>query len=312
MMSSVYPTTVHEWMNAIRRPTPYRVGNARLHLKTRTLVYSVMFLAAVIILMIFIIPSRRVSRETCIDEGIHLETNYDYTYPLSPPQKIGDGLMFKIGLIADLDQNSKSDKKKNTWISYLHEGFKSEWATVKNNRMYVGGLGKEWTSIEGVVENLNPQWVKSIGPGGDVRHEDWHVYYNNMKKAADIQFPGYIIHESGGWSEIHQRWFFLPRRASHLRYTEKEDERRGTDLMFIANEKFTDIKVKHIGELSKTRGFSSFKFIPETNDQVIVALKSEEVSGKIASYLTIFKIDGKIILKEKYVGDVKYEGIEFI
>lgn len=52
--------------------------------------------------------------------------------------------------------------------------------------------------------------------------------------------------------------------------------------MFIANEKFTDIKVKHIGELSKTRGFSSFKFIPETNDQVIVALKSEEVSGKIS------------------------------
>lgn len=81
-----------------------------------------MFLAAVIILMIFIIPSRRVSRETCIDEGIHLETNYDYTYPLSPPQKIGDGWMFRIGLIADLDQNSKSDKKKNTWISYLHEG----------------------------------------------------------------------------------------------------------------------------------------------------------------------------------------------
>lgn len=60
--------------------------------------------------------------------------------------------------------------------------------------MYVGGLGKEWTSIEGVVENLNPQWVKSIGPGGDVRHEDWHVYYNNMKKAADIQFPGRCFH----------------------------------------------------------------------------------------------------------------------
>lgn len=72
-------------------------------------------------------------------------------------------------------------------------GFKSEWATVKNNRMYVGGLGKEWTSIDGVVENLNPQWVKSIGPGGDVRHEDWHVYYNNMKKAADIQFPGTVF-----------------------------------------------------------------------------------------------------------------------
>lgn len=122
MNSSVYPTTVHEWMNVIRRPTPYRVGNARLHVKTRTLVYAVMFLAAVIILMIFMLPSRRISKSTCVDEGIHLETNYDYKYPLTPPKRIGDGFQFRIGLIADLDQNSKSDKKKNTWISYLHEG----------------------------------------------------------------------------------------------------------------------------------------------------------------------------------------------
>lgn len=71
-------------------------------------------------------------------------------------------------------------------------GFKSEWATVKNNRMYVGGLGKEWTTVDGVVENLNPQWVKSIGPRGDVRHEDWHLYYNKMKEAAGIKFPGLL------------------------------------------------------------------------------------------------------------------------
>lgn len=43
-----------------------------------------------------------------------------------------------------------------------------------------------------------------------------------------------------------------------------------------------------------------------------MVFKLEEVLGKIVSYLIIFKIDGKIILKEKYVGDVKYEGIEFI
>lgn len=82
--------------------------------------------------------------------------------------------------------------------------------------------------------------------------------------------------------------------------------------MFIVNEKFIDIKVKYIGEFSKIRGFLLFKFILEINDQVIVVFKLEEVLGKIVSYLIIFKIDGKIILKEKYVGDVKYEGIEFI
>lgn len=52
--------------------------------------------------------------------------------------------------------------------------------------MYVGGFGKEWMFIEGVVENLNFQWVKFIGFGGDVRYEDWYVYYNNMKKVVDI------------------------------------------------------------------------------------------------------------------------------
>lgn len=43
-----------------------------------------------------------------------------------------------------------------------------------------------------------------------------------------------------------------------------------------------------------------------------MVFKLEEVLGKIVSYLIIFKIDGKILFKEKYVGDVKYEGIEFI
>jgi hypothetical protein len=30
------PSTVHDWMQAIRRPTAYRVGNAKLHIKLRT------------------------------------------------------------------------------------------------------------------------------------------------------------------------------------------------------------------------------------------------------------------------------------
>ena len=30
------------------------------------------------------------------------------------------------------------------------KGFKGEWMTVKNQQLYIGGLGKEWTSQEGV------------------------------------------------------------------------------------------------------------------------------------------------------------------
>ena len=42
------------------------------------------------------------------------------------------------------------------------QGFKGEWMTVKNEKLYVGGLGKLWTTQDGRVLHDNPQWVKSI------------------------------------------------------------------------------------------------------------------------------------------------------
>lgn len=124
--------------------------------------------------------------------------------------------------------------------------------------------------------------------------------------------PGYLIHESACWSDTLQRWFFLPRRASHERYSERDDERRGTNLLLSASPDFTDVSVCRVGEVVPTHGFSSFKFIPNTDDQVIVALKSEEDSGKVATYIMAFTLDGRIILPETKVGGVKFEGIEFI
>jgi soluble calcium-activated nucleotidase 1 len=44
----------------------------------------------------------------------------------------------------------------------------------------------------------------------------------------------------------------------------------------------------------------------------VVALKSEEVEGKTATYLMVFTTEGHIILPELKVGDHKYEGIEFL
>ncbi len=49
-----------------------------------------------------------------------------------------------------------------------------------------------------------------------------------------------------------------------------------------------------------------------TDDTLIVALKSEEDQGKIASYIMAFTLDGDILLDEVFVGNRKYEGVEFI
>lgn len=54
----------------------------------------------------------------------------------------------------------------------------------------MGGLGKEWTTVDGVVENYNPQWIKSIGPHGDVKHINWHNFYDEMRVKTGNVFPG--------------------------------------------------------------------------------------------------------------------------
>ncbi|XP_006869592.1 PREDICTED: soluble calcium-activated nucleotidase 1 [Chrysochloris asiatica] len=192
------------------------------------------------------------------------------------------------------------------------KGFKAEWLAVKDERLYVGGLGKEWTTTTGEVMNENPEWVKVVGHKGNVDHENWVSSYNALRTAAGIRPPGYLIHESACWSDTLRRWFFLPRRASHQRYSEKEDEHRGTNLLLSAAQDFSDVSVRRVGELVPTHGFSSFKFVPNTDDQIIVALKSEEDSGKVATYIMAFTLDGRFLLPETRIGNVKYEGIEFI
>lgn len=122
-----------------------------------------------------------------------------------------------------------------------------------------------------------------------------------------------MIHESAAWSEVHQKWTFLPRRAHKLQYNDVEDELHGTNLMLKTDESFSKVDLSTIGTLDQpSHGFSSFKFVPNTQDSVIVALKSEEFKGKIASYIMVFKTDGTILYPETFIGDHKYEGIEFV
>lgn len=389
-----YPYTVNDWMKAVRTPTPYRVGNARFHLKPRMVAYFAMFASAVLILLVYFIPTTQRTKLSLPCQRDFIDTlsrKIDPTYPLSDPVSTQYGIQYKIAIVTDLDTDSKSKKKANTWLSYMiygnltlsddhknvnirfekepvtltssvsqggrgmelselitfngklytvddrtgfvyeiwkkqvipwvvltdgdgrqMKGFKCEWATVKDGRMYVGGLGKEWTTTDGEVVNLNPQWVKSIGPSGDVQHHDWSSNYNALRKKTGTYLPGYMIHESGVWSSIHQRWFFLPRRASSERYEELKDEQRASNLMLTADEEFQNIDVSHIGDLNPTHGFSSFKFIPGTNHNMIVALKSEEDGDNKATYILVFNIDGKILVPETKIGDKKFEGIEFV
>jgi soluble calcium-activated nucleotidase 1 len=162
--------------------------------------------------------------------------------------------------------------------------------------------------------NYNPQWIKTVSKDGHVQNLNWRENYLALRSAAGIQYPGYLIHESAVWGQGDKTWYFLPRRASSTAYNEVEDEHKGTNILLAANEHFTDVRVKTVGPVIPSHGFSSFKFVPGTNDKIIIAIKSEEDNGHIATYCTVFHVDGKVLLAEQRVGEasVKFEGIEFI
>jgi len=192
------------------------------------------------------------------------------------------------------------------------KGFKSEWSTVKDDHLWIGGLGKEWTTPGGDVINTHPMYVKKINYKGEVEHIDWHQNYLAVRESAGIEPPGYMIHEAVCWSSHLSKWVFLPRRASKEKYDDVMDEKRGTNLMILADEKFKSIQTKTVGKIEPTHGFSSFKFLPGSQDKIIIALKSEEFEGNISTYVLAFDIQGKILLPEQKIADKKFEGIEFI
>lgn len=152
-----------------------------------------------------------------------------------------------------------------------------------------------------------------------VEHLNWYEQYVRVRDAAGIQYPGYMIHEAVVWSDVHKEWFFLPRRASKSKYNEVTDETKGTNLLLRMRTSdegaVGEVKVSRVGELGEpaSHGFSSFKFLPGTGDSIAVALKTEELDGKVASYVMAFRVDdGAVLYPETKIGDVKFEGLEFV
>lgn len=399
-------TMMQDWMSSGRLPTTYRIGNSTLRCQLNFVVTVAVLGVACLLLLYALLPWGKYHIISDSVDGPGHEHGhahilqeflpYNATYPLTKPVMYGRKVRYKIGVIADLDTDSKCKDEKETWISYLKigyltvdrtasevdiewedgmitlksqiahggrgmelselvvfngklyamddrtgiiyevrgdrvipwvflndgageagKGFKSEWATVRDETLYVGGLGKEWTDNKGRVINHDPQWIKIVTPGGRVEHRDWQDNYRKLCSWANYGPPGYMIHEAVAWSHQFGEWFFLPRRASVEAYNDVVDEEKGTNLLLRTNPQFTRAKVSQVGPLVPTHGFSSLKFVPALShserDSLIVALKSEEHRGKTATFVTVFRVaDGKVLYPETKIGDYKFEGIEFI
>lgn len=85
--------------------------------------------------------------------------------------------------------------------------------------------------------------------------------------------------------------------------------------MILGTADLKAFNVVHIGTLQhRERGFSAFDFVPETDDTILVALKSKEVEGQAPeSYITVFDVEGRVLLEDQKLDDgYKFEGIYFI
>ncbi|KDO28942.1 hypothetical protein SPRG_05815 [Saprolegnia parasitica CBS 223.65] len=196
------------------------------------------------------------------------------------------------------------------------KGQKHEWATVKNGELYIGSIGKEFTSDGEIVHEHN-MWVAIVGLNGAVRHEDWSHRFAKVRAKLGCAYPGYVIHEAIEWSPVHEKWFLLPRRVSSEPYDDMADEKRGANVMVIASDDFEELSVVYIGDgvIARERGFSSFKFVPGTKDAVIIALKSmeNEALQLQGAYVTVFDVQGNVLMPETPLpGQSKFEGLAFL
>jgi len=209
------------------------------------------------------------------------------------------------------------------------KGMKLEWSTEKDDVLYMGSHGTEYTStdytnFDGSDAIMNNLWVTVMNKHGEFRRIDWTDQYNFVQNALGCPPSGYVTHEAINWSHHMRKWIFMPRRISNEPYDEVLDEKRGSNKLVIVNESFTKAEVVEVNLSIKDglHGFSSFAFVPGTMDRHAIALRSveEDCAGedldscKQRSYIVIFDVlTGEVLMDEiKIEENMKYEGIEFV
>jgi soluble calcium-activated nucleotidase 1 len=194
------------------------------------------------------------------------------------------------------------------------KGLKCEWTAVKDGKLYVGSTGKERTNDDGSIAHMGEMWVKTIDAEWNVENIDWSENFNVLRRAAKCP-PGYgyMIHESGRWSDIHQRWFFFPRKLSRELYDEVVDEKKCCNLMISCDADFSaeSVVVQPVLAFMQLRGCSDFFFIPGTNDTHIFATRTEEtIAGDVLTFASVIDLEGNVLMTERQVaGDRKFEGV---
>jgi hypothetical protein len=69
------------------------------------------------------------------------------------------------------------------------KGMKVEWATVKDNLLYVGSFGKEYTNNDGSIAHSNNLWTKVLTKDGIIQHVNWKENYDRLRETLGFEHP---------------------------------------------------------------------------------------------------------------------------
>jgi len=217
------------------------------------------------------------------------------------------------------------------------KGLKCEWATQKNGRLVVGSTGKPRTDDDAVVEHHGEMWIKTIDPATyKVTNLEGVAAYNSLCAAAKVPgapqigglSKGFMVHESGRWSDVHSHWFFAPRKLSRETYDTVSEAYKCINLMICAPGELpmgppalkaeqafgsTCLLQPYLGMLPM-RGCSDFMFVPGTNDCHLFLLRTEEShDGIINTFASVIDLEGKVLMAEhKLTADRKFEGCTWL
>ncbi|OAF69145.1 hypothetical protein A3Q56_03082 [Intoshia linei] len=223
----------------------------------------------------------------------------------------------KFNLIYNLDVLAKSAQPRFFYqdIGNAFDSIKIEWITTKDEFLYMGGTGSTYDTNGNASIDLNYH-VYVFDSANKKEILSWKDKYQFLQQQTEFDVPGYISHEAVAWDSCKKRWCFLPRRASKLQYEKSRDRQSATNLLLCMNDDMSDFTKTEIGAIEYTRGFSAFRFVPNTNCELIVAIKTEhfgiDENAKTESYFWLFDIFGSVYVNNLFIDKTIYTGLEFL
>lgn len=234
----------------------------------------------------------------------------------------------RTGALFEVNPEASEAKDRLTPVCYIPDangypkkGFKCEWACIKDGKLYVGSHGRP-EGTPGKKKN-RMMWVKVVDTDWKVKNVDWTKNYAALARSVGLTkkqgtaggLYGYLTHEGALWSDIHQRWFFVPRKiAYHSKYDFGQDPADHAAILMSCTDKFTDIRIVPYKVEDKVgHGCSDLAFVEGSGDTEIICTRTIETPELTRTWLCIFDITGKMLLDELPLQEgIKYEGVEVL